>query len=282
MWRRRITLATVATVLLISTVPGAAEGVTVVAAGDIACADEPCPAQIDTARVARRQAPDAALTLGDHQYERGALKEFRASYDPTWGKMRGLTFPTPGNHEYDTPHANGYFAYFHKRAHGPRGFYSFSLDTWQVLSFNSERAIDRQRDWARNRLRSGTGTCELAYWHRPRWSSSRGNGGSDASARWWQILYRHGVDVVLNGHAHQYERFGKLDPDGRLDPDGIREFVVGTGGRSLYRFGRPATGSKARIRRFGVLKLELRAASYTWRFLSRNGVVLDRGETNCR
>jgi 3',5'-cyclic AMP phosphodiesterase CpdA len=255
--------------------------VVVAAAGDIACQGSPCPPQRRTARLVEAIDPDAVLTLGDHQYERGRLRAFRASYDPTWGRFVDRTFPVPGNHEYYTPNARGYFRYFGESANGPRGFTSFELGDWLVLAMNSERLVDRQRSWARDLLDASDATCEIAYWHRPRWSSGASHGSDPSLRAWWNLMVRRGVDIVLSGHEHQYERFARLSERGRKTGDGTRQFVVGTGGIRLYPFGRALRGSQRRIVAHGVLRLELFPDRYTWRFHAL-GKRDDRGDDRCR
>jgi acid phosphatase type 7 len=254
---------------------------TVTAAGDIACPRHPCRPQRQTARIIRREHPRAVLPLGDTQYTRGSLRDYRHSYDPTWGRFRRKTYPVPGNHEYETPRARGYFRYFGSRAHRPRGYYSFTLGEWHLIALNSHRKIGRQVRWLRKDLRRDRHRCELAYWHTPRWSSGREHGGSTAIARWWRVLYRRGADVVLNGHEHHYERFAKLSPRGRTQENGVRQFVVGTGGYYLYGFRGSARGSQRRIVAHGVLSLRLGASRYGWRFIKTGGGVGDRGRTTC-
>jgi calcineurin-like phosphoesterase family protein len=260
---------------------GAAAETRIVAAGDIACQGHPCPAQRRTANLVGRLDPRLVLPLGDTQYERGELRDFRRSYGPTWGRFRHRTRPVPGNHEYLTRRARGFFRYFNPVLRGHRGFYSFDAGGWHVLALNSERRSKRQTRWLRGTLRRNDHVCELAYWHRPRWSSGSTHGGTQAVARWWRILYGAGADVVLNGHEHNYERFAKMTPRGRDRGDGIREFVVGTGGRSLYPFGRTARGSQRRVRAYGVLALDLRRAGYEWRFVAARGGTRDTGSESC-
>jgi len=266
--------------------PAALADPVIVAAGDIACPEAPCDSHRRTARLIGRIGPRAVLTLGDNQYDDGALADFRASYDPTWGRFKGRTHPTPGNHEYRTPGADGYFDYFGARAHrASGGMYSVNIGRWHLVSINSGRGTisDRQLQWVRRNLGSDRHRCELAYWHHPRWSSGTVHGSRQAMGPLWKVLYRHGVDVVLNGHEHNYERFSLMSPAGRWAPRaGIREFVVGTGGRGHYSLGRPSRGSQRRIdNRFGVLRMVLHPRSYEWRFVAGFGGVLDRGRRAC-
>lgn len=257
--------------------PSGADPRTIAAAGDIACPRHPCQAQRKTARLVRRLDPTAVLTLGDNQYESGAIRDFRRSFGPTWGRLPGTTHPVPGNHD----DSQGYFRFFGRSAHPPRGYYTYRIGDWRLFALNSENRSHRQTRWLRGWLRRDTHRCELAYWHEPRWSSGAYHGGTSAVTGWWRILYRRGVDVVLNGHEHNYERFAKLTAGGRRDTRGVREFVVGTGGNGLYRFGRPRRGSQRRVTSYGVLSMRLRAEAYRWRFLTTGGRIADVGSERC-
>lgn len=255
----------------------------VVAAGDIAC-PAPCRAQRRTARLIRAIDPRAVLTLGDNQYEDGRFREFVNSYRPTWGRFERRTHPTPGNHEYHVAGARGYFSYFGRRAHpGSRGMYSIDIGTWHIVSINSGDGIsDRRLGWVRRNLSRDRHRCELAYWHHPRWSSGSLHGSDHRIAPLWSVLFRHGVDVALNGHDHHYERFASLNPRGEPARAGIRQFIVGTGGKSLYPAGPAIPGSQVLIDdRFGVLRLVLHPRAYSWRFVATDGSVLDSGRRAC-
>ncbi len=253
----------------------------VVAAGDIA--PPGIGAQRGTSNLVLRLDPTRVLTLGDHQYPSGALADFRRYYAPTWGRFKRRTRPTPGDHEYETPNAAGYFSYFGAaaRPHG-RSFYSFNLGSWHIISLNSNidrTATSAQGIWLRHDLRVARKRCVLAYWHSPRFTSG-GHNGDDAtvSAFWWP-LYSRRADLVLNGDSHNYERFARQTPAGAASPAGLREFVVGTGGIGTYPFrGEVRPHSQRRITGVhGVLRLVLHPKSYEWRFVAVNGKVLDRG-----
>jgi hypothetical protein len=260
----------------------------VVAVGDISCPGEPCEEQLDTAAVVERIDPDALLLLGDIQYKDGKLADFEGSFEPSWGRFVDIAYPVPGNHEYHVADAQGYFDYFGSSAHAEQGgWYSFDIGEWHLIAVNSGSGdiSEEQRAWIEADLASDGHGCELAYWHHPRWSSGTVHGPDpepDMDAL-WRTLHAAGVDLVLNGHEHNYERFAPLDPDERLDPDrGIRQFVAGTGGRSLYEFGEPKPGSERRIDdSFGVLELTLGAEGYAWRFVSSADRVLDEGSGDC-
>ena len=258
------------------------------AAGDIAsCGSE--GDEITARLVAARRGTVA--TLGDTVYEAGTTGEFRNCYAPSWGRFKRRTRPSLGNHDYGTSGAAGYFGYF-GRAAGPagQGWYAYELGSWRVIVLNSNCAQvggceegTPQARWLRAELASRRRLCTLAYWHHPRFSSGRH--GSDLTvAPFWRILYRAGADVVLSGHDHSYERFAPQTPEGRLDRRrGIRQFVVGTGGRSHYAFGGRVANSTARSSgAFGVLQLTLRAGRYDWRFLAEpRKRFSDAGSTRC-
>ncbi|HEY7761414.1 MAG TPA: metallophosphoesterase, partial [Actinomycetota bacterium] len=256
------------------------------AAGDIACPGEPCEPERGTAALIERIGPDVVLALGDTQYREGALADFRASYDRTWGAFRSVTRPVPGNHEYRTTDAAGYFAYFGSVAAAEDGGdYSFRLGRWLLVAINSAAPgaiTPAQLDRVQAQLEATPGRCQLVYWHHPR-SSSGAVEGSDPIPDLdplWSLLLEHGVEVVLNGHAHQYERFAPLGADDEIDDAaGIRGFVVGTGGGEPHPFEDvPVVASRVRITDVhGVLELELRPRADAWRFVGSDGLVLDHG-----
>jgi 3',5'-cyclic AMP phosphodiesterase CpdA len=251
-------------------------GITVYAAGDIArCAyhDAAYSGAADTAATvaaALAQDPDAVvLALGDLTYPRGAAKEFSDCYAPTWGRFKDRTWPAPGNHEYYTPHATPYFAYWGERA--GRGCYSFDLGGWHVVSLDSNLPPNEhaaQLEWLRADLASHPSPCTLAYWHHPLYSSG-GHGSIPKMRDAWQLLYDAGAELVLSGHDHDYERFAPQDADGRLDPArGIRQFVVGTGGAYPTPFLLTVAHSEVRdSNRTGVLRLQLYGGGYGWEFV---------------
>jgi hypothetical protein len=262
--------------------PGrAAADPVVVASGDIA-PDETGGHHQRTSDQVLAINPDAVLALGDEQYEDGALEDFQRYYDTTWGRFKDKTKPAPGNHEYETEDAAGYFDYFGAAAK-PNGtsFYSFDLGGWHLVSLDSNIGRDagsRQEQWLRADLAASTKPCVLAYWHHPRFSSGIEHGNDGSVGPFWSDLYEAKADLVLNGHEHQYERFAPQNPDAAADPQGIREFVVGTGGRSLYPFGFADPNSEVRdSSNYGVLELTLHPTSYDWRFVSENGAVVDSG-----
>jgi calcineurin-like phosphoesterase family protein len=253
---------------------------TIVAVGDIS--PPVVNGQRKTSDLAVHLNPTRVLVLGDEQYPRGALRDFQRYYGPTWGRLNGRTHPVPGNHEYMTPGAAGYFKYFGARAR-PRGqsYYSVDLDGWHLIALDSNIGRDArsaQVAWLHRDLRATKKRCVLAFWHHPRFSSGARHGSDDSVAPFWRQLYGRRADLVLNGHEHHYERFARQTPTARASPGGIREFVVGTGGNSHYPFGAVKPNSERRIgNTYGVLVLVLHPASYEWRFVAVGGRVLDRG-----
>jgi acid phosphatase type 7 len=242
---------------------------TVVAAGDLVCLPDqpvtPAECQMEaTAQLAESLEPDVVLALGDIQYELGRPEDYVA-YDRTWGRMKAITRPVIGNHEYAGGEAPGYFGYFGEAAHPPGGWYSFDVGPWHVVVLNSVcgpaggcHQGSRQYEWLRADLEATTSECILAAWHHPRWSS--GIHHSDPTVEpFWQLLAQHGGDLVLGGHDHHYERFA---------PErGIVQVVVGTGGRSLYPAPFAEAGTVVRdANAFGVLELELHEGSYRGAF----------------
>lgn len=268
----------------------------VAAAGDIACdpvSDPGFNGGNGTATACRMNATaallagaTAVLPLGDIQYEDGQFSKYGQSYDPSWGAYKAVTRPAVGNHEYLTAGAAGYFSYFGAAAGDPaKGYYSFDLGSWHLVALNSE--INRstnspQVQWLRADLGATTKPCILAYWHNPRFSSGF-HGDNTSHDAFWRELYAARADVVLNGHDHNYERFNLQNPDAVADLQGIREFVVGTGGKSTRAFATIRANSKVRSTgTFGVLKLTLRPNSYDWQFVPVAGQTFtDSGTTAC-
>ena len=247
-------------------------------AGDIAMCN--VPGAEATARLLDRIA-GTVFTTGDHAYPHGAEAEFRTCYGPTWGRHRERTRPTPGNHDYETPGAAAYFAYFGANA-GPAGlgYYTYTAGSWQVIALNSEidvRAASPQGLWLRTTLAQERALCTVAYWHRPLFNSGAHGDARDLRDL-WRILYDFGVDVVIAGHEHVYERFAPQTPDGVLDLErGIRQFTVGTGGGTLTSVTAPRANSEVAGSAWGVLVLTLNDGSYSWEFRPVAGASFSDG-----
>ncbi len=299
--------------------PPPPDPITLVAAGDIACRPELVETattcrQARTAELVEGLAPNAVAALGDNQYEHGELANFMAVYDPTWGRFRAVTHPAVGNHEYEgdpeRAEAPGYFDYFGAAAGDEsEGYYRWQLGQWNVFVLNSGAinwtrasggnpslpddcwpvscaAGSEQEQWLRAELEAlPDEACVLAYWHHPRFSSGFGgaNQPHPETGPLFEALYEHGAELVLTGHSHNYERFAPVTPAGVADPDGIRQFVVGTGGRSLHTdTGDPAANSEVlRTDLFGVLELTLEPGAYTARFVTEGGTSVDEASGTC-
>lgn len=274
-----------------STAAATTPSAVVVAAGDIACppgypvTSSQCR-QAATAKIAIAQNPVRVLGLGDLQYQKGGYSDFVNSYAKSWGKLKSVTYPIPGNHEYMTSGAAGYYRYFQYRQPGAPGYYRRVVNGWQLYMLNSNcTAIDcaAQRTWLEKQLTAHPSRCALIATHHPRFSSGGEHGSQTFVKPFWTIAYRHHVDIALAGHDHDYERFAPMNPSGQLSSTGIQEFVSGAGGRSHYGKGATVPGSQRFINTaFGVLKLTLLPTSYRWSFIDTAGKVRDSGSASCR
>lgn len=227
--------------------------------------------------------PGTIALLGDIAYENGSPNDYATCFDPAWGALRPRIRPAPGNHDYLTTDASGYFSYFGAAAGTPgQGWYSYELGTWHVIVLNSNCAFvggcgggSPQLAWLEADLRAHPAACTLAYWHHPLISSGR-HGSDPRTDPLWRALAAAGADLVLVGHDHDYERIAPVD--------GIRSFVVGTGGRSLYELTRPP-GPRTELRAdasYGLLMLTLGDTGYSWRFVPALGSTLvDAGTAEC-
>jgi acid phosphatase type 7 len=280
----------------------AAAATLIIAAGDIACDRAKRGIDIervfggcheaDTFALARARPYRAFLALGDEQYNDGTFAQFEGGYDKTWGALKAITHPSPGNHEYYTRGASGYFQYFGRAAGDPRnGYYSFDIDSWHLIALNGNcwavggcGSGSPQERWLAGDLAAHKGaSCTLAYWHQPRFSSGAHH-SDKAYQAFWNDLYAAGADLVLNGHDHDYERFAPQTPTGASDlKNGIREIVAGTGGRSHSIFFATEPNSEVRnANAFGVLELALYPNGYDWRFVPIAGTTFaDLGSAAC-
>ena len=264
----------------------------VVAAGDIAS----CDTESDeaTAELVEGIEGTVLLALGDEAYPRGTAADFEECYDPSWGRFKGRTKPVPGNHEYYTEGARGYFEYFGEAAGDPEGgYYSYELGSWHVVALNSNCEEVRcgpgspQTRWLKEDLAANDDArCTLAYMHHPRFSSGEKHGSTVGGVEeLWETLYEADTDVVLSAHEHNYERFAPQGPGGRADSErGIRQFVVGTGGGGGEGpISDPIANSEVRTDGTdGVLKLTLHPKKYEWEFIPVEGETFsDSGGAPC-
>jgi hypothetical protein len=282
----------------------------VAAAGDIAC-DPASPSYnggLGTSNACRQKYTSdllvnagltAVLPLGDNQYDCGGYQAYLQSYDPTWGRVKSISHPTPGDQEYaktgtdcdQSGKAGGYFQYFGAAAGDPsKGYYSYDIGTWHLIVLNSNctkisggcKVGSQQEKWLKADLASHPSTCTLAYYQHPRFASA---GDSTSVDPLWRDLAAGGVELALNGNKHVYERFAPQNAAGAYDPaGGMREFVVGTGGKSLNKFGSTfeLNSEVHNDNTFGVLKITLHATSYDWQFVHEaNKTFTDSGSTYC-
>jgi hypothetical protein len=300
-------LTLVASLLAPTAAPAAPGPVRIAAVGDIACKNPPANNRKvcqydDVAAAIERGGYDRFLALGDIQYEAGAYRDFVDNYDRYFGALLPITEPVPGNHEYGTTDAAGYFRYFGAAAHGPGGYYSYDLGAWHIVALNSAIcpaitgcAPDHpQMEWLRADLAANDALCTLAYWHHPRfdWLKYQNADWTEdyeflRTKPFWDVLSAAGADVVLAGHNHNYSRWKPMDADLQADPTGIRQFIAGSGGRNLNNLGsastKPATFARGWAGGFGFLELTLRSASYDWRFVPAEGQLnfIDEGTGGC-
>ncbi|MBK9924750.1 MAG: DNRLRE domain-containing protein [Anaerolineales bacterium] len=260
--------------------PIPSDSVVLVGAGDIST----CSNNNDelTARLLDN-IPGTVFTAGDNAYVNGTYTEYVNCYDPTWGRHKSRTKPVPGNHEYNTAGAAGYFQYFDNID----SYYAYDLGTWRIYALNSEidvSASSPQVTWLQADLAAHPSPCVLAYWHRPRWSSGLSHGSDPEMQTLWQVLYEAGAELVISGHEHHYERFAQMDTDGLVVSQGLREFVAGMGGGAgHYPFGSILPASEVRDNSaYGVLKLTLNVGSYDWQFVPVAGATFtDSGNSIC-
>jgi len=279
--------------------PAGAEGpVRVVAVGDIACGSGSGGARCQdaaTAALAASMAPRAVFGLGDLQYETGSLSDFRNYYAKTWGRFDPITLPVPGNHEYDTAGASGYFDYFNgvgaatgRAGVRGKGWYSQDVGTWHVVALNSNcgavgcHAGSEQERWLRADLAANRRTCTAAIWHHPRWTSGTHGEATNVQAL-VDALDEAQVDLLLVGHEHLYERMSPQTAAGTRTSSGLRQFTVGTGGKSLHGLGtRHPNSERVVTGHDGVLQLDLADGGYSWIFRTTDGADRDAGSATCR
>jgi hypothetical protein len=270
------------------TAPQPPGSVVMIGAGDISdCNNNNDEA---TAKLLDANPGGTVFTLGDNAYENGSTTDYNNCYNPTWGRHKSRTKPAVGNHEYNTLNATGYSGYFGSAAGDPaKLYYSYDVGDWHVVVLNSDPhmphdATSAQLAWLDADLAANTKSCTLAYWHHPRFSSGFEHGNDVSVQPFWEKLVQYNADLILNGHDHDYERFARQSPTGVADNvSGIREIVVGTGGRALYSLGtRKANSEIYNSSTFGVLKLTLSAGSYSWQFIPIAGQTFtDSGSESC-
>lgn len=229
------------------------------------------------------------FSAGDSSNENGSMYEYQNCFDASWGQLLPDLRVVPGNHDYYSNPMENYWIYFDGIAGEPgEGWYSFEHGDWHIVMLNSNCGYvgcgpsSEQISWLKKDLASSKNKCSLAIWHHPRFNSGIA-GNADWLYTFWDVLYEHDVDVVVNGHDHHYERMAKINPQGEADRIfGIRSFIVGTGGASYYGIDQIQPFSEVRITdHFGIIHFELKPRSYSWQFINVDGEVMDQGADAC-
>ena len=244
----------------------------VAAAGDVAGKNDYRTGAARTAKLIAAAQPQKVLALGDLAYPDGTAAEFSDYYDPTWGKFRSITAPTPGNHEYNTD-GKGYFDYFDVAPN-----YAFDVCGWHIVSVDQYASMSEAAAFIEAEGRSAGDRPLLAFWHEPRFSSGTTHGSNPALQPLWKAAVAAGAEIVLNGHDHNYERFEPLDANGEPRPDGTVQFVSGNGGHDLRDIGdREPYSATAIAGTPGALFLTLRTDGYDWSYRDVEGRTGDAG-----
>jgi acid phosphatase type 7 len=226
------------------------------------------------ARRIERDRPDAFLYLGD-VYPGGTAEDYARNYDPVYGRLAAITWPTPGNHEW-WAREEGYFPYWRRHDRPARPWYRFGIGGWELISLNSEvphTPGSRQLRWLGRALDAGGGTCRLAFWHRPRFSADSVHGDARDIAPLWNALRGH-ARLVLNGHGHALIRYRRRN--------GLTEYIAGAGGRVRYAVNPDPRMAFGRGDRTGALRITLSPGRATLEFRAVNGELLDRSRATCR
>ncbi|REH38115.1 3',5'-cyclic AMP phosphodiesterase CpdA [Kutzneria buriramensis] len=280
--------------ITVQTKTGGSGAFILAAAGDIA---EQCTASDSncvhpkTAKLVQQMNPAAVITMGDNQYDDAHLSDYTKYYAKTWGQFKSITHPAPGNHDtYDSPKYNGYDTYFGSVA-APNGkrYYSWDMGNWHFIALNSDDYMTHddfapddsgadQLAWLKQDLQNNTKGCVAAYYHHPRWSSGD-HGDNKDSIELWNLMVSNKVDLVLNGHDHDYERFNPQDANGKADANGPVEIVGGSGGADLYPLhSKHATTAKL-LSTYGVLKLSMTDTTFQTQLIGVDGKTLDSSPT---
>jgi hypothetical protein len=273
----------------------AGAAVEVVAAGDIACNTAPVTSGAFchyglTANLVINEDPDAVLMLGDAQYETGTEALITTRYNPTWGQFKDITYATAGgSHDF---YGGGYwYAYFSPRAGAVANQNWFATDLgngWRLISLNSycdqNGNCAAQTAWLTAELQNNPSDCTIAMWHEPAKTSFKRHQNESRMDPYWAQLANGGVDIMLWGHLHNYERFAPMNGSYAASPNGMTAFIVGTGGRSLETTS-PVIEPNSVVRQntaYGVLKLTLYADHADFVFLPEPGKTFtDSGTIPC-
>lgn len=233
--------------------------------------------------------PNLFLYLGD-VYEKGSTAEFYNWYGQSntfYGRFRSITNPTIGNHEYENGVAPGYFDYWNNVPN----YYSYNANGWHFIVLNSNCGLNRdcavgqaQYNWLAKDLSKNTNVCTIAYFHHPPFNIGP-EGYATSMNDMWALMAQSGVDIVLAGHDHDYQRWVPLDGNGNPSPTGITEFVAGGGGHGIQGFTvsdpRLAVGFDTSPNSFGALRMVLNQYGASYQYFNYQGTVLDSGAVPC-
>ncbi|MFL5759968.1 MAG: metallophosphoesterase [Thermomicrobiales bacterium] len=228
--------------------------------------------------------PQLLLYLGD-VYEHGLPDEFANWYEDAFGSLRKITLPAPGNHELQEGEAEGYFGYWGN----PPPYYSSDAGNWHLIELNSSTSTrevspgSEQYEWLVGELAAHADACTIVFFHHPVFSIGP-QGDTERMSEVWQMLADAGVEIVLTGHDHDYQRWQPLDASGNPDDTGTTQFVVGTGGHGIQAFdsddARVVTGVDD-TGAYGALRLQLYPDQAKFAFITINGKIRDRGTIPC-
>ena len=233
--------------------------------------------------------PNLFVYLGD-VYEKGTSTEFYNWYgtpDTYYGRFRDVTNPIIGNHEYENGVAPGYFDYWDNVPN----YYSYDANGWHFIALNSNCSLlkncapgQAQYQWLLNDLNTHSNTCTIAYFHHPVYSVGP-QGPTTTMNDIWALMAQKGVDIVLSGHDHDYQRWVPLDGNGQPSATGITQFVAGGGGHGIQNFletdSRLAFGSDTSPNSLGSLRFELNQYGGSFQYINYLGAVLDSGAVPC-
>jgi acid phosphatase type 7 len=227
------------------------------------------------------------ISPGDNSQDIGSAEYYAKCYEPNFGQYKDRIYPVPGNHDVYHGTLDGYYTYFGDHA-GPAGlgYYSFNYGSWHIVGLNSMISLQPttpQYEWLHADLAANPVLCTLVFVHNPAFHSGAG-GRSQRLKYAFPLMYEMGVDVIVSGDAHHYERFSPMNPEGKLDAErGVRQFVVGTGGASHTALaGRWRTTEVRENTTFGITRFFLRDGGYSWRFVPiAGGTFTDTGDWTC-
>lgn len=232
--------------------------------------------------------PNLFLYLGD-VYGKGTSTEFYNWYgqpDTFFGRFRAFTNPVVGNHEYEQGAAPGYFDYWDNIPN----YYSYNAGGWHFIALNSNSANvgvaagTPQYNWLQADLQANPNVCTIAYFHHPVYNIGP-EGPKNSMVDIWSLLANNGVEIVLSGHDHDYQRWKPMDANGQPSSSGMTQFVVGGGGHGyqtiLNSDSRVVTYATTYPDAMGALRLTLNANGASFAYYNLLGTLVDSGTIGC-